>query len=271
MLAFIFIVAVTVIIVIAVKNLDPSSQSESTPTSNKSWEERFIEAARNNQNDLAGKILRKGAEAGDIYCMETLALYYSSEIQSGAKYGILPNSALSIFWYRRAADAGSASAMMFLSYAYSLGEGVEVDEDKAFELMKRAADTGHPEANKGLAVSHYMNFNSPHYDEGKAIGCLKKALKTDKDYDFASAASWLGHIYGSQKTIAINDGKRISVDNPYYNPKRAAYSYVVAYYADSDYNMDAAAKARESGYSISDEELRSWANDGRNLRYNFNI
>lgn len=234
MLAFIFIVAVTVIIVIAVKNLDPSSQSESTPTSNKSWEERFIEAARNNQNDLARKILRKGAEAGDIYCMETLALYYSSEIQSGAKYGILPNSALSIFWYRRAADAGSASAMMFLSYAYSLGEGVEVDEDKA-------------------------------------IGCLKKALKTDKDYDFASAASWLGHIYGSQKTIAINDGKRISVDNPYYNPKRAAYSYVVAYYADSDYNMDAAAKARESGYSISDEELRSWANDGRNLRYNFNI
>lgn len=271
MLAFIFVVAISVIIVIAIKNLDPSSQSESTSTSNKSWKERFVEAARNNQNDLAGKILRKGAEAGDIYCMETLALYYSSDIQSGIKYGIQPNSALSVFWYRRAADAGSASAMMFLSYAYSLGEGVEADEDKAFELMKRAADTGHPKANKDLAVSHYMNFNSPHYDEGKAIGCLKKALKTDKDYDFASAASWLGHIYGSQKTIAINDGKRISVDNPYYNPKRAAYSYVVAYYADSDYNMDAAAKARESGYSISDEELRSWANDGRNLRYNFII
>lgn len=150
MLAFIFVVAISVIIVIAIKNLDPSSQSESTPTSNKSWEERFIEAARNNQNDLARKILRKGAEAGDIYCMETLALYYSSDTQSGIKYGIQPNSALSVFWYRRAADAGSASAMMFLSYAYSLGEGVEVDEDKAFELMKRAADTGHPKANKDL-------------------------------------------------------------------------------------------------------------------------
>ena len=166
MLAFIFIVAVSVIIVIAIKNLDPSSQSESTPTSNKSWEERFtptsnksweerfIEAARNNQNDLARKILRKGAEAGDIYCMETLALYYSSDIQSGAKYGILPNSALSIFWYRRAADAGSASAMMSLSYAYSLGEGVEADEDKAFELMKRAADQGFPEHELHLRLAH---------------------------------------------------------------------------------------------------------------------
>ena len=270
MLAFIFIVAVSVIIVIAIKNLDPSSQSESTPTSNKSWEERFIEAARNNQNDLARKILRKGAEAGDIYCMETLALYYSSDAQSGAKYGILPNSALSVFWYRRAADAGSASAMMSLSYAYSLGEGVEVDEDKAFEFMKRAADTGHPGANKGLG-DFYSSPLKPYCDHGKAIGCYKKALKTNNSYDFAVAASSLGYEYLTPKKLINVNGLPTSVDNPYYNPKRAAYSYVVAYYADSDYNIDAPAKARESGYSISDEELRSWANDGRNLRYNFNI
>ena len=270
MLAFIFIVAVSVIIVIAIKNLDPSSQSESTPTSNKSWEERFIEAARNNQNDLARKILRKGAEAGDIYCMETLARYSSSDAQSGAKYGILPNSALSIFWYRRAADAGSASAMMSLSYAYSLGKGVEADEDKAFELMKRAADTGHPEANKSLG-DYYSNPLKSYCDHGKAIGCYKKALKTNDNYYFAIAASALGNEYLTPKKLINVNGLPTSVDNPYYNPKRAAYSYVVAYYADSDYNMDAPAKARESGYSISDEELRSWANDGRNLRYNFNI
>lgn len=247
-----------------------SRENRFVESASKSWKERFVEAARNNQNDLARKVLRKGAEAGDIYCMETLALFYDVDTQSGAEYGIQPNSALSVFWYQRAADAGSASAMMSLSYAYSLGEGVEVDEDKAFELMKHAADTGHPEANRSLG-DYYSNPLKPYCDHGKAIGCYKKALKTNDNYSFAAAASALGNEYLYPKKLINVNGLPTSADNPYYNPKRAAYSYVVAYYADSDYNANAPAKAKESGYSISDEELRNWANDGRNLRYNFNI
>jgi len=43
-------------------------------------------------------------------------------------------------WYQLAVDAGHKSALYDVAYAYGYGEGVEKDEEKAFELFKQSAE-----------------------------------------------------------------------------------------------------------------------------------
>jgi tetratricopeptide (TPR) repeat protein len=51
-----------------------------------------------------------------------------------------------IAWLRQAADAGCSGAILELASAYQYGSGVEKDINQAVELMRKAANMGHPGA-----------------------------------------------------------------------------------------------------------------------------
>jgi TPR repeat protein len=51
-------------------------------------------------------------------------------------------------WLEAAIEQGSSSAMTALGYAYWNGDGVPQDRAKAIELLKQAADLGHPSAQR---------------------------------------------------------------------------------------------------------------------------
>jgi TPR repeat protein len=56
-----------------------------------------------------------------------------------------------LHWFRRAAEAGRASAMRQLGLMYEEGRGVAKDETQALEWYRKAAAAGSDEAREALS------------------------------------------------------------------------------------------------------------------------
>jgi len=87
--------------------------------------------------------LRNKAEAGDPVAQNNLALYLSKQ----------PNPEFSeiVKWLSLAANQGYAPAQFGLGNQYVLGNGVEMNPEKALDWYHRAAEQDHPEALYRLA------------------------------------------------------------------------------------------------------------------------
>ena len=46
-------------------------------------------------------------------------------------------------WYRKAADAGDADAMILIAVRYKFGHDIKKDEAEAVKWFRNASDTGH--------------------------------------------------------------------------------------------------------------------------------
>ena len=85
----------------------------------------------------------EAAEAGDLNCMEELAmLYLNGDEETSAD----PEKA--VYWFRKAAEAGSANAMFNLGLHYAKGHGTERDFRQAVYWMEQATDAGDDDAPK---------------------------------------------------------------------------------------------------------------------------
>ena len=60
--------------------------------------------------------------------------------------------------YQKAADEGDAYATWRLSIAYGNGDGVDFDQEKAFTLLKEAADKGCKEAECDLSWAYMFGW-----------------------------------------------------------------------------------------------------------------
>lgn len=93
--------------------------------------------------------------------------------------------------YQKAADQGNAYAMWRLSGAYSNGDGVDFDENKAAELLIQAAEKGCEEAKCDLAFAYMFEWYSDiekNAEKGKNI--LEKLSKeTENSYVLSKYAS----------------------------------------------------------------------------------
>ncbi len=59
-------------------------------------------------------------------------------------------------YFRLAVDQGNANAQFNLGFAYSVGQGVEPDDDEAFRLFRLAADQEFPVAMFAVGDCYYL-------------------------------------------------------------------------------------------------------------------
>lgn len=225
---------------------------------NKSSREHYDEALHERNMERASKFLIKGAAEGDLYLIEELAECYSYA-PLGKPFGIFEDPAKAFELYLQAAKRGSVKSMLKVASAYAAGDGIQANEQEAIKWIKCAAD--HGDSNSQCELADWYHKNN---DYAKAISYYRRAVQTRDIDSFRRAAVGLGDICAESSS-------------PYYNPKKAAYSYIVAYsasfkseYADHGFYLRRLATV-EINCRISDNERRRWMNDGENLRYNFNI
>lgn len=225
---------------------------------NKSSREHYDEALHERNMERASKFLIKGAAEGDLYLIEELAECYSYA-PLGKPFGIFEDPAKAFELYLQAAKRGSVKSMLKVASAYAAGDGIQANEQEAIKWIKCAAD--HGDSNSQCELADWYHKNN---DYAKALSYYSRAVQTRGIDAFCRAAVGVGDICAESSS-------------PYYNPKKAAYSYIVAYSASfkSEYDDHGFYLRRlaivEINCRISDNERRRWMNDGENLRYNFNI
>jgi len=61
--------------------------------------------------------------------------------------GVKQDDAEAVKWYRQAAVAGNALAMLCVGFVHETGDGVKRDEAEALKWYRQAKAAGHPGAN----------------------------------------------------------------------------------------------------------------------------
>lgn len=123
--------------------------------------------------------------------------------------------------YQKAADAGDAYAMWRLSNAYGCGDGIDRDEVKALELLKKSADAGCEEAKCFLAEAYIFDWYNIGKDTNKGKKMLDDLVKTTSNSTVLSEYAILffmdGSPYGQDDEKVIRILKKVEdKNNPYY-------------------------------------------------------
>jgi len=159
-------------------------------------------------------------EANDPKAMFKLGVWYSEGI-----YGYSLDHKKALELYYRAADLGYAEAYCNIGYAYSNGEGVEVDEEKAEHYYELAAMGGNERARHNLgytgghagnfdrALKHYMiavrGGNAPSLKQIKLLYTNGLATKDDYTKALQLYQAYLGEIKSQQRDEAAAFSKEL--------------------------------------------------------------
>lgn len=122
--------------------------------------------------------------------------------------------------YQKAADEGDAYATWRLSNAYGNGDGVDFDQEKAFTLLKEAADKGCKEAECDLSWAYMFGWYG-HTDSIKGKQMFDKLIAQDNDNTYIQShyAELLldGVVYEKNTEKALRILKQVKdKDDPYY-------------------------------------------------------
>lgn len=158
---------------------------------------------------------RKGADANDPRAYYLLGEIYKNGL------GVDRNPSEAVNWYQKAATKGVVVAVSKLAMAYSRGEGVVKDKDKALALARLAAKNQDPE---GLFLvylflnNEYLNyFNSKGQPDNEKYQKLANRAITDRMLDIEAFDSlYLSAGKGNPLAIsmlALTLGARIGDDN----------------------------------------------------------
>ena len=91
-------------------------------------------AAAYAQNENRAKEINyriRAAKLGHVWSMHYLGLIYAY----GEEYVQFRDSKKSFYWFSKAAELGDEDSVVHVARAYELGEGVEKDEEKAFNII----------------------------------------------------------------------------------------------------------------------------------------
>src|SRR4051812_33202245 len=95
-----------------------------------------LAAFGNRDYRTAFRLWKHGAEGGDA----------SSQFQLGQVYldgyGVAPDSAAAVVWFRKAAEQGLPGAEHVLAFMYYLGQGVDQNTPEAEKWFRKAAERG---------------------------------------------------------------------------------------------------------------------------------
>ena len=124
--------------------------------------------------------------------------------------------------YQKLSDEGNAYAMWRLSNAYSNGDGVDFDQEKALTLLKNAAGHGCEEAKGDLAEAYMLGQLGIVKDTAKGKNMLEKLVnKSNNSYIQSKYAGFL--LFGPDDLFEKNPEKGLRIlkevkdkNDPYY-------------------------------------------------------
>lgn len=124
--------------------------------------------------------------------------------------------------YQKLSDEGNAYAMWRLSIAYSNGDGVDFDQEKALTLLKNAAGHGCEEAKGDLAEAYMLGQLGIVKDTAKGKNMLEKLVnKSNNSYIQSKYAGFL--LFGPDDLFEKNPEKGLRIlkevkdkTDPYY-------------------------------------------------------
>ena len=118
--------------------------------------------------------------------------------------GVEMDEAKAVEWYRKAADQGCSRAQNNLGLCYENGKGAEMDNVKAVEYYGKAAEEGHSRAQNNLGLC-YENGKGVEMDEAKAVEWYRKAAAQGH----SGAQNNLGLCYENGKGVEMNKAKAV--------------------------------------------------------------
>jgi TPR repeat protein len=80
-------------------------------------------------------------------------------------------------WYRRSADQGWTDGQYWLGLCYLEGKGVDLDEEKGLEWMRKAADAGGSRPLAKLAELYNRGIGEPRDENDRPVNLMLRAAK----------------------------------------------------------------------------------------------
>jgi serine/threonine-protein kinase len=139
----------------------------------------------------AAREFRQAADLGDARAMTELAKLF----RYGGD-GVPRDTAQAVQWYTRAAQAGNASAMVYLGSMYAAGDGVLKRPAEALKWFRQAADAGNNVAMDALGQMYFAG-NGVIKDEKQAVEWFRKSAAQGN----AAALYDLGVAYESGRGV----------------------------------------------------------------------
>ena len=119
-----------------------------------------LEAFYKGQYDKAFRLIKMGAEGGDVKSQFILSTMYRRGL------GVNADEYAGFEWCKKAAEEELLEAQFQLGLMYLEGEGVTEDETEAQKWLWQAADRGYPQATEVLT---YIFSDS--YNDDYGLGC----------------------------------------------------------------------------------------------------
>ena len=114
-----------------------------------------IPAGEQQINNVPAKAQITLKEKAEIYRKAAEAGNASAQFELGKCYdsgiGVEKNTVEAVKWYRKAADQGFANAQYYLGFCYEHGRGVEINATEAVQWYRKATEQGNAEAQNALA------------------------------------------------------------------------------------------------------------------------
>ncbi len=168
----------------------------------------------------------EAAEGGDADVMAELASIY---LNGDVAYDVEPDSDKSLYWFRKAAEAGNSTAMYNLGLYYAKGYGIPRDFEEAARWMEKAAEAGDEDA--PTLVTRYRVYAAciPKAERGDALaqaylaeGLMEVALslsQADPGDDLAECLKWAEKAYAQGNAdacwtlgLAYENGRGVNED-----------------------------------------------------------
>lgn len=121
--------------------------------------------------------LTNGAVAGSPYAQCLLGYYYENTQWEGPDNKRRlppPNMPEAVKWYRRSADQNWAGGQYHLGKCYIAGKGVEPDEERGLELIRKAADQNHIYAMSELVNLYARGIGEPRNEQDRPLQILTR-------------------------------------------------------------------------------------------------
>ena len=150
------------------------------------------------QVEEAFTVTKQGADAGDAFAMNNLAVMYEQG------QGVTRNDFDAVRWYQAAAEAGSSVAMANLGWMYEAGKGVGQSDTEAARWYRAAADAGN---GRGAGNLGWM------YENGRGVEQSQTEAahwyQVGSDLGDARSMQALGWMYENGVGVAQDDTRAV--------------------------------------------------------------
>lgn len=92
-------------------------------------------------------------------------------------FGIKQDNTKALAWFNKSAEQGNARAQYYVGLMYTEGKGVEQSEKQAAVWYEKSAEQGYAPAQSYLGVLYLFGIDGIEKDQDKAVELLQKAAK----------------------------------------------------------------------------------------------